>query len=88
MSDLIYREDALMALTGEITEGMTIEDILARTSRRIRDLPSVQTERTGHWEVYDKEHDVWNCSECKKILYFMPTYPYCPFCGVKMEGME
>ena len=39
--DAISREDALMALTGEIKETDTIETIIARSGRRIKSLPSV-----------------------------------------------
>lgn len=39
--DAVSREDALLALTGEIPDGMTVEEYIARTGKRLRELPSV-----------------------------------------------
>ena len=43
--DAISRDDALLALTGEIPDGMTVEEYISRTSKRLRALLSVQPER-------------------------------------------
>ena len=41
-ADAVNRDDALLALTGEIPDGMTVEEYIARASKRLRALPSVQ----------------------------------------------
>ena len=37
-------------------------------------------------------HDAYShyrrCSACKKLLADSPAYPYCPFCGEKMDAKE
>ena len=52
--------------------------------KRIKALPSVPTERTGHW-THDGSH--WKnrfiCSECGYKLFDEPTN-YCPNCGYRM----
>jgi len=53
--------------------------------------------KTGHWEYvqYDYNPNIgnWHCSECRNIVIEcadknkdggIPTYSYCPKCGVKM----
>lgn len=50
-------------------------------------LPSVNTEKTGHWINYKDEH---SCSRCKEVVianYLVwddNEYEYCPYCGCRM----
>ena len=70
----------------------------ANIMQDILDLPSVTPQpKTGHWEYvqYDYNPNIgnWHCSECRNIVIEcadknkdggIPTYSYCPKCGVKM----
>ena len=91
--DYIIREDAYMALTGDITD-CTIEEFISRLRDKLSKLPSVQP-KTGHWikDTYQSAH----CSNCGQIQrtngqdttkncnIHYALYPYCPKCGAKME---
>lgn len=86
--DAVSREDALTALTGDIT-GYTIEDYIARTRVRLQNLPPVTPKpRTGHWRHYE---GMLICSECGTefyddiIEYCGDDVPkWCPDCGCRM----
>lgn len=72
-------------------------DMMQSTRAEIKELPSVQPERTGKW-IYG-EHDIAMCDGymCDKCGYFVPwdyqhkfidfikDYNYCPNCGARME---
>lgn len=51
----------------------------------ILDLPSVSTEKTGHWIEDENEMKVW-CSECGEEND--ECSKYCPNCGAKMQEVE
>jgi hypothetical protein len=57
--DAISREEALMALTGDITD-CTIEEFIARLRVKLSKLPPVTPkEKTGHWifdEILDRHY--------------------------------
>ena len=40
--------------------------------------------KTGHW-IYKKHDDMFMCSCCEKYSV-RNDYPYCHWCGAKMEG--
>lgn len=40
--------------------------------------------KTGHW-IYKKYDDMFMCSSCEKYS-IRNDYPYCHWCGAKMEG--
>ena len=40
--------------------------------------------KTGHW-IYKKYDDMFMCSCCEKYS-IRNNYPYCHWCGAKMEG--
>lgn len=48
--------------------------------------------KTGKWIITARNGVL--CSECKSgtrrmpMLFGNPLFKYCPFCGVKMEGVE
>lgn len=91
MDDLISREDALMALTGEWEEPTDDLIYVYRFIRRIRDLPSVKPQpKTGQW-LYgtyindDSGHYYAECSECHNVRIIGN---YCPNCGAKMIGSQ
>jgi hypothetical protein len=85
--DAISREDALMTLTGDITD-CTIEEYIARLRDKLSKLPPVTPkEKTGHWifdEILDRHY---YCSECKSMG--VDYWDYCPECGARMvESQE
>ena len=43
-----------------------------------------EQEKTGHW-IYKKYDDMFMCSCCEKYS-IRNEYPYCHWCGAKMEG--
>lgn len=89
MDDLVRREDALMALTGEWTESR--DELIAKAVRRIKKLPSViPKQKTGYWAYFPFNPEDACCSKC---LYVVDTtindiedYKFCPLCGAKMGG--
>ena len=85
MTEYIIREDAYMALTGDITD-CTIEEYIARLREKLSKSPSVTPkEKIGHWyirETYPLECESWECSECKEVVY--EKTKYCPNCGARM----
>ena len=92
-SDAVSREDALTALTGDIT-GYIIEDYIARTRIRLQNLPPVTPkQRTGKWIKVVTETDSFGnetyhheCSVCKCNKSGWGEYRFCPNCGTKIEG--
>lgn len=56
-------------------------------------LPSVSTEKTGHWIKRENEFGLFECSICKDDYIDQPTcmgkpmFKFCPSCGAKM-GVE
>lgn len=87
--DAVSREDALMALTGEWTE--PTDELIHRFFRRIRNLPSVNPQRTGHWineGIYAEGHSekYYRCSECDGHIIEYEPDDFCKYCGAKMEG--
>ena len=51
---------------------------------KIRDLPSVNSQRTGHW-IRMKAYEKWGCSECNTVFRFtFKEHDYCPKCGCRM----
>lgn len=72
------------------------KNVMKCTIDELRNLPSVNTKKTGRWIAQDIHncHTNFKCSECGYIHNFMhlygePTadYTYCPNCGAKM-GVE
>ena len=52
--------------------------------KRIKELPSVPAERTGHW-IRMKAYEKWECSECNTVFRFtFKEHDYCPNCGCRM----
>jgi hypothetical protein len=49
-----------------------------------QDCPKQQKAETGHW-IYKKYDDMFMCSCCEKYS-IRNDYPYCHWCGAKMEG--
>ena len=92
--DCVRREEALMALTGDITD-CTVEEYIARLREKLSKLPSVTPkEKTGHWvnakvgKLFSSND--YKCSECGNILDFdgvncgRGDANYCPNCGARM----
>lgn len=56
-------------------------------------IANVQEIKHGKWEYDSGDVGYTNylCSECKNFLTFyegIDLYPYCPYCGAKMDGKE
>ena len=74
MADYIIREDAYMALTGDITD-CTIEEFIARLRDKLSKLPSVSQAVVnnsqglvkdlvkGTWNMEDEEY-IYRCDKC------------------------
>ncbi len=59
--------------------------------KRIKALPSVPTERTGHWEWLTE--DKYRCSICNSETRVdeclnEPMYEFCPYCGKRLAESE
>lgn len=55
--------------------------------------PTVDAVPVVHGKWIDCENDKWECSECGRIMWFLPRldvkpsdYRFCPNCGAKMDG--
>ena len=88
-NDVISREDALMALTGEWTE--ITDEIIHRFIRRIKALPSVNPQKMiGHWienaPEYQNIDPPYICSECGN--FHLRKTNYCDQCGARMIELQ
>ena len=54
----------------------------------IKELPSVTTEKTGHWILTIEDWNKWTCSECgwstRTDIHVKLGYDFCPKCGADM----
>ena len=85
-NDTISREDALLCLTGIISD-MTVEDYIAMVSKRIRNLSPVQPEKETPkrvlWSGWKGMRDTrYKCPNCRKPV--RNTDIYCHRCGQKL----
>ena len=73
------------SLDADEDERLTVESLDAA-------IEALKEHKTGKW-IKTARNGVL-CSECKSgtrrmpMLLGNPLYKYCPFCGVKMEGVE
>ena len=91
MDDVIYRQDAIDALTTECS--WTIYDEHGQLTpngkeilETLQAVPSAQ--KKGHWELAE---DGWYCTACELYPPFNcdpeeKGIPYCPNCGADMRG--
>ena len=64
------------------------KSMMGKTMFFVEQLPSVSTEKTGHW-IKMKAYEKWGCSECYTVFRFtFKEHYYCPSCGAKMEVEE
>lgn len=87
-SDLISREDAIMALN-EVSEhytgkGRNWHPHVDFMIEAIKELPSA--ERRGKWTIVDRCSTIYmyHCSNCG--AYHRARYDYCPTCGACMDA--
>lgn len=69
--------------------------LAAKVLREVSDAPTadVAPVRHGQWK-YNTDFQVWNCSECGEnphkgtgvVVVEENLPPYCPHCGVRMDG--
>ena len=92
--DAISRQAAIDAIDNMVRRKFGIGCDLGEIT--LENLPSVSTEKTGHWieqDGYDGD-TYYDCSECGESFCLIdgtPTdnlYNYCPNCGAKMEVEE
>ena len=96
-NDLISRQAALYELHLLSIEALKkhrfdYDALITICSKKLKNLPSVQSEqKTGRW-IYMKDCEDWFCSNCKDIFMLLEgtpkdnDYNYCPNCGAKMES--
>jgi len=98
MSDLIDRQAAIEAINTRrsVYSGMWGKG-LSLAVDTLRDLPSAQPVRHGHWQITDAyPHNIY-CSECH--TRFAQTHwavwedgslprEFCPNCGARMDGEQ
>ena len=82
--------DALIGTLHNVTfEDGTDREIVYRC---VELAPTIEERKTGKWIITARNGVL--CSECKSgtrrmpMLFGNPLFKYCPFCGVKMEGVE
>lgn len=69
-----------------------VGDVYAVSEEAIKNIIALLKEqgtvepKTGHW-IYKKYDDMFMCSCCEKYS-IRNDYPYCHWCGAKMEGRE
>ena len=89
MSDLIRREDAIMAIAdsvqGCIPDTETMEKSIYTARLILSDVPSVEPK---HGEWIDNGDCEYLCSECGMSSLFAPYYNFCPDCGADMRKTE
>lgn len=95
--DLISRQAALYELHLLSIEALKkhrfdYDALITICSKKLKNLPSVQSEqKTGRW-IFMKDCEDWFCSNCKDIFMLLEgtpkdnDYNYCPNCGVFMKG--
>ena len=97
MSDeLISRQAALYELHLLSIEALKkhrfdYDALITICSKKLKNLPSVQSEqKKGRW-IFMKDCEDWFCSNCKDIFMLLEgtpkdnDYNYCPNCGAKMR---
>ena len=95
MDDLISRQAAIDSVRAGVLSTATlygrteeVETARKEIERTIKALPSVSTEKTGHWKIKRASiHPYGNdvaCSECGFTMGSSFGYRYCPNCGAKM----
>ena len=95
MSDFIRREDVVEALYQAIRTTLigTFTDSMSLAIAMANNLPSVESERTGRWVLWNEPGcEYAKCTACGEMynqddLYIGGNdYPkFCPNCGAKME---
>ncbi|MBP5168911.1 MAG: hypothetical protein ILP14_06890 [Oscillospiraceae bacterium] len=87
MKDLIERQ-AVLDILAQYEDS---EDLAGVLIRIIKELPSVNTEKTGHWILLDEcSNSGYYCSEChKKVVKegwseTVKKIKFCLNCGAKM----
>ena len=97
MSDLISRQDAIDALSGNVTvtgraNAYAVQSYANGVIEKIKALPSARP--TGKWvEDYETEreyqlmfHKVWQCPFCGEKECRPKPSDFCPNCGAQMEA--
>ena len=100
MRDLIERQAAIDAIENEQMKIMRSDwaidqakfSAMSEIRALIAELPSVSTEKTGHWILLDEcSNSGYYCSEChKKVVKegwseTVKKIKFCPNCGARME---
>lgn len=87
MNDLIWRSDAIKAITDEPTDAHYPSWYVDK----LKGVPSAQPKK-GSWEHCEDEDGMYDvCSNCGAdvdISHYGQSYCYCPHCGAEMEVTE
>ena len=88
--DAISREDALNGVDAMYNNSWDLRDFRQNVDLMLKELPSVQPSRKGHW-IVGSDTDIkgetvywFTCSECKSDRGQHTNY--CPDCGAKMNN--
>ena len=77
LNDIVQRDKELIYPNGWFSCSISMaQDILALLKK--------QEAKAGHW-IYKEYDDMFMCSCCEKYS-IRNDYPYCHWCGAKMEG--
>ena len=83
MSDRLLKEpDVINLMMKWYGNGASTPAII----RAIKEIPSHQ----GKWEKLVDENNPYRirCSICMHSLLTREVFPYCPYCGARMKGVE
>ena len=99
-NDLISRSALIAAIKTNSPTFYDGQDIADWQAKCINEAPAVDAEPVRHGKWFFDEYDYFTCSVCggqyftdadstkdaKAMLENNAYYPYCPYCGAKMDG--
>lgn len=100
-NDLISRSDLLETIRSDHPPFYDGQDIADWQEKCINEAPAVDAEPVRHGKWLFSDYDYFTCSVCggqyftgadstkdaKAMLENNAYYPYCPYCGARMDGV-
>lgn len=100
-NDLISRSALLEAIRGDHPPFYDGQDVANWQEKCINEAPAVDAEPVRHGKWLFSDYDYFTCSVCggqyftgadstkdaKAMLENNAYYPYCPYCGARMDGV-